>query len=98
MTALEQSEGAAGQTMGGYPGGSRSNRSKQQIAFVNQLQQWGAKPEEIKKIEQTIATLVRKAEVRQQQEGTNDQLLLLQKVEIRLHELVELRKAFNHHD
>lgn len=42
--------------------------------------------------------MVEKAKVRTGQEASNDKLLLLKKVEIKFHEMVERRKVFKHFD
>ena len=80
-----------------FPGGSR-HKSLQQVAFDTHLSGLGAQKEEIKKINDTIDLLVKMAKVRQGQEDDADKLVLLKKVEIKLHELAVGREMFKFYD
>ena len=80
-----------------------SNMSKQamknniqQMALNSHLQSMGGTREEIKSINDLINQLVKISQVKQ--ENVGDKIAVLKRVEIKLNEIVELRKVFGFFD
>ena len=73
---------------------SSTGKSKNQIqtVFNLHLTSRGATREEIKRINETINELVSRASIKQ--EDMSDKIALLKKLEIKFHQLVEMRKVF----
>ena len=70
--------------------------SIQQMALNSHLQSMGGTREEIKSINDLINQLVKISQVKQ--ENVGDKIAMLKRVEIKLNEIVELRKVFGFFD
>lgn len=79
-------------------GASSTNKSKNQTqtVFNLHLTSLGATRDEIKRINETINELVSRAQIKQ--EDMTDKISLLKKLEIKFHQLVEMRKVFDFFD
>jgi len=75
---------------------TRASKSLPQSAFNTYLFSLGGTREQIKEINNSINDLVARANVKQ--EDMSDKILLLKKVEIKFHELAEMRKVYNFFD
>lgn len=67
-----------------------------QSPFALHLTSLGATRDEIKRINETLSKLVSHAQIKQ--EDMNDKVSLLKKLEIKFHQLVEMRKVFEFFD
>ena len=96
-TAIDHDGGAnLNATVGHLGGYGRGGRLVPQSALDVYLQGLGASREEIRSINYSINELVNKAQIKQ--ENTSDKIDLLKKVEIKFHELKELRQVFDFFD
>lgn len=72
------------------------NKNQIQLVFNQHLASLGASRDEIKRINDSINDLVNKANIKQ--EDMSDKISLLKKLEMKFHQLVEMRKVFEFFD
>ena len=94
-------EGASGDKPGatallGQVAPSNKGKNQTQAVFNQHLASLGATREETKRINETINELVARAQIKQ--EDMTDKISLLKKLEIKFHQLVEMRKVFDFFD
>ena len=90
------SGGVTASLLGQVASATNKSKNQTQTVFNLHLTSMGATRDEIKRINETINELVARAQIKQ--EDMTDKISLLKKLEIKFHQLVEMRKVFDFFD